>query len=138
MEDPITAIKAGSDDTAGTGDDYTNLISQFLGPVRLLVHASTARPATSTTPCRRATMTGQVTGAAEWHINSDEPDVLDYDTTFKGRAQDALYEPKPYRILRPRCGLGRPRPHRAADHITINAGDNQSTTVDTTSQRSST
>ena len=26
-----------------------------------------------------------MTGAAEWHINADEPDVLDYDTTFKPR-----------------------------------------------------
>ena len=30
-EDPIDAIKAGSDDTDGTGDDYTNLIAQFQG-----------------------------------------------------------------------------------------------------------
>ena len=38
-----------------------------------------------------------MTGAAEWHINSDEPDVLDYDTTFKPPAQDALYEANAYR-----------------------------------------
>jgi hypothetical protein len=40
-----------------------------------------------------AALTGQVTGVAEWHINADEPDVLDYDTSFKPAAQDALYEP---------------------------------------------
>jgi hypothetical protein len=39
----------------------------------------------------------QVTGAADWHINSDEPDVLDYDTSFKPAAQDALYESNAYR-----------------------------------------
>ena len=39
----------------------------------------------------------QVTGAADWHINSDEPDVLDYDTSFKPAAQDALYEVNAYR-----------------------------------------
>ncbi len=38
-------------------------------------------------------MLAQITGAADWHINSDEPDVLDYDTSFKPTAQDALYEP---------------------------------------------
>ena len=38
-----------------------------------------------------------MTGAADWHINSDEPDVLDYDTSFKPAAQDALYEPNAYR-----------------------------------------
>ena len=30
-EDPIDAIKPGSDDVAGTGDDYTNLIEQYMG-----------------------------------------------------------------------------------------------------------
>ncbi|HYH47873.1 MAG TPA: PKD domain-containing protein, partial [Thermoanaerobaculia bacterium] len=42
-------------------------------------------------------LVGQVTGAADWHINSDEPDILDYDTSFKPAAQDALYEVNPYR-----------------------------------------
>jgi hypothetical protein len=39
----------------------------------------------------------QVTGAADWHINADEPDLLDYDTSFKPPAQDAMYEPNAYR-----------------------------------------
>jgi hypothetical protein len=38
-----------------------------------------------------------VTGATEWHINADEPDLLDYDTSFKPAAQDAIYEPNAYR-----------------------------------------
>jgi len=42
-------------------------------------------------------LTPQVTGAAEWHINADEPDILDYDMTFKPDAIDALYEPNAYR-----------------------------------------
>lgn len=36
----------------------------------------------------------QVTGAVDWHINADEPSVLDYNTEFK--PQD-LYTPTPYR-----------------------------------------
>lgn len=44
-----------------------------------------------------ANLTPQVTGTAAWHINADEPDLLDYDTTFKQDAQDALYEPNAYR-----------------------------------------
>ena len=44
-----------------------------------------------------SSLTSQVTGAAEWHINSDEPDILDYDTGFKQDAQDALYEPNAFR-----------------------------------------
>lgn len=41
-----------------------------------------------------ATMDEQVTGVTEWHINADEPTVLDYNTEFK--TQD-LYTPTPYR-----------------------------------------
>jgi uncharacterized protein len=32
-----------------------------------------------------------------WHINADEPDLIDYDMTFKQDAQDALYAPDAYR-----------------------------------------
>ncbi|WP_344292745.1 ExeM/NucH family extracellular endonuclease [Agromyces neolithicus] len=39
----------------------------------------------------------RVTGAAAWHINSDEPSLIDYDMTFKQPAQDALYEPDEWR-----------------------------------------
>jgi uncharacterized protein len=96
MEDPIDAIKAGRDDTAGTADDYRNLVAHYLGPFAYsfvfdgmsgyLDHALS-----------NATLTPQVTGVAEWHINADEPDILDYDTSFKPAEQDALYEPNAYR-----------------------------------------
>ena len=36
----------------------------------------------------------QLTGAAEWHINADEPSVIDYNTEFK---PDDRYTPTPYR-----------------------------------------
>lgn len=39
-------------------------------------------------------MSAQVTGAYDWHINADEPVVIDYNTEFK--PQD-LYTPTPYR-----------------------------------------
>jgi len=39
----------------------------------------------------------QVSGATEWHINADEPDLIDYETSFKQPAQDAIYAPDPYR-----------------------------------------
>ncbi len=43
-------------------------------------------------------MTPQVTGATEWHVNADEPDIVDYDTGFKSDAQDAFFDPTtPYR-----------------------------------------
>ena len=96
QEDTIDEIKAGADDTAGTNDDFTNLILHFHdayaysytfdGQAGYLDHA-----------LANASLLGQVTGAADWHINSDEPDVLDYDTSFKPATQDALYEVNAYR-----------------------------------------
>jgi predicted extracellular nuclease len=38
-----------------------------------------------------------VTGATVWHINADEPDLINYDTTFKQPAQDAIYAPDVFR-----------------------------------------
>ncbi|MFP3880841.1 MAG: hypothetical protein ACLFWH_00830 [Actinomycetota bacterium] len=39
-----------------------------------------------------------MTGTTIFHINADEPDILDYDTTFKSDTQAALYEPEAYRV----------------------------------------
>ncbi|MBR9988707.1 MAG: ExeM/NucH family extracellular endonuclease, partial [Gemmatimonadetes bacterium] len=40
----------------------------------------------------------QVTGAVAWHINADEPNVLDYNTNFKTAAQlSTLYDDGPFR-----------------------------------------
>ncbi|MBN1217961.1 MAG: ExeM/NucH family extracellular endonuclease, partial [Anaerolineae bacterium] len=84
MEDPITTIEVAG---------YTNLIKEFVGTwaysyvfdgqAGYLDHAL-ASP----------TLTEQVTGTTEWHINTDEPSVIDYNTEFK--PQD-LYTPTPYR-----------------------------------------
>jgi len=42
-------------------------------------------------------MASQVTDTTIWHINADEPDILDYDTSFKQPPQQALYEPNAFR-----------------------------------------
>lgn len=96
MEDPIDAILAGPDDVLGTSDDYTNLIRQFNGleaysyvfdgQIGYLDHALAS-----------ASLAAQVSGATDWHINADEPDLIDYDTSFKLPAQDAIYAPDAYR-----------------------------------------
>ncbi len=86
-EDPIVAFTdAGwvdqigrfNDSVAGFGYSYV-----FDGAAGRLDHAL-ATPSLS----------AQVTGAVEWHINADEPSVIDYNTEFK--PQD-LYTPTPYR-----------------------------------------
>lgn len=96
MEDPVTAIQAGSDDTAGTADDFRNLIKQFVGTYAYS-YTFDGQAGYLDHALANATLAPQVTGAAEWHINSDEPDVVDYDTSFKGPQQEALYEPNTYR-----------------------------------------
>ena len=96
QEDPIDAVKAGSDDTAATSDDYTNLISYFQGTYAYS-YTFDGQAGYLDHSLATSSMFAQVTGAADWHINSDEPDVLDYDTSFKPAAQDALYEANGYR-----------------------------------------
>lgn len=42
-------------------------------------------------------ITEDVTGVSAWHINADEPSLIDYDMSFKAPAQDALWAPDPFR-----------------------------------------
>jgi hypothetical protein len=95
-EDSIAEISAGSDDVAGTGDDFTNLIAHFQGAYAYS-YTFDGQAGNLDHGLASHSLFAQVTGAALWHINSDEPDVLDYDTSFKPAAQDALYEPNAYR-----------------------------------------
>jgi predicted extracellular nuclease len=95
-EDPIDAIKAGADDILGTEDDYTDLILAyqgehaysyvFDGQIGYLDHA-----------LANGDLSQETSGVTVWHINADEPDLIDYDMSYKSDAQDALYEPDPYR-----------------------------------------
>jgi hypothetical protein len=96
MEDPISAIRTGPDDNPGTGDDYTNLIASFLGQFAYS-YVFDGQAGYLDHALANPSLLAQVTGVADWHINADEPDVLDYDTSFKPPAQDALYEPNAYR-----------------------------------------
>jgi predicted extracellular nuclease len=91
QEDPIDAVKAGADGTAGTGDDWTNLIARF-GGTYAYSYVFDGQAGYLDHALANASIVSQVTGATEWHINADEPDILDYDTSFKSPAQDALYE----------------------------------------------
>jgi hypothetical protein len=87
-EDPIRALEAGG---------YTNLIRRdlgegaysyvFQGQSGYLDHALGS-----------ASLRKQVTGVTEWHINADEPVVLDYNTEFKTSGQLlSFYSSGPYR-----------------------------------------
>lgn len=95
-ENPIDAIKVGSDGIAGTADDFVDLIEKYHGEFAYS-YVFDGQLGYLDYALASSGLSRQTTGAADWHINSDEPDVIDYDMTFKKAAQDALYEPIPYR-----------------------------------------
>jgi len=88
MEDPITAIK-----NAG----YTNLIDAFLG-LDAYSFVFQGQSGYLDHALSNPSLTPQVTGATEWHVNADEPIALDYNLEFKSsNHQTTLYNPGPYR-----------------------------------------
>lgn len=89
-EDPIAAITAGWDGVPGTADDWTDLLSRsdysfvFQGQASRLDYAI-ASPS----------LASQVTSAAVWHINADEPEAFGYSEDNPAPA--ALYAADPFR-----------------------------------------
>ncbi len=80
MEDPISMAKsAGYTDLLGE-EDYTYI---FDGQSGYLDYAMS-----------NESLTAQVTDAAVWNINADEPSVIDYNTEYK---PEDLYAPDAYR-----------------------------------------
>ncbi len=89
MEDPISALETGG---------FIHLIKSFLGPDAYsyvfdgqwgyLDHALSS-----------VSLFEQVTGVGDYHINSDEPSVLDYNTDFKtANLINTLYAPDQFRV----------------------------------------
>lgn len=87
-EDPITAIK-----NAG----YTNLTETFLGQ-SAYSYVFMGQSGYLDHALATSGLVLQVSGLAEWHINCDEPVILDYNTEFKSAGQvTSLYGIEPYR-----------------------------------------
>jgi predicted extracellular nuclease len=91
MEDPIKALEAAG---------YTNLVSSYLGEDAYsyvfdgqwgyLDHALGSADLVDK---------DQVAGVAEFHINADEPAILDYNTDFKTpNLVESLYAPDMFRV----------------------------------------
>ena len=95
-EDPIDALTAGADDIPATGDDFTDLLLQLEGE-RAYSYLFDGQLGYLDYALANQTLRAQVTGSTVWHINADEPDLIDYDTEFKQDAQDAIYAPDQYR-----------------------------------------
>jgi hypothetical protein len=89
MEDPITVI---------TNAGFTNLIATFVGP-GAYSYAFDGQWGYLDHAFASASLRPQVTGVGEYHINADEPSVLDYNTDLKSAGQlSSLYNPDPFRI----------------------------------------
>ncbi len=89
QEDPITALK-----NAG----YTNLLEARLGP-NAYSYVFDGQWGYLDYALASASLSAQVSGVAEYHINADEPSVLDYNTNFKSPGQvESLYAPDPFRV----------------------------------------
>jgi predicted extracellular nuclease len=89
MEDPITVIK-----NAG----FTNLIYDFLG-ANAYSYVFDGQWGYLDHALGSSSIVSQITGVADYHINADEPSVLDYNTDFKSAGQIiSLYAPDQFRV----------------------------------------
>ncbi|MDX1663272.1 MAG: ExeM/NucH family extracellular endonuclease [Candidatus Promineifilaceae bacterium] len=95
-EDPIDEIIEGPDDILGTADDYADLLFELEGEFAY-TYVFDGQFGYLDYAMASTALLDEVTGADVWHINADEPDVLSYDTSFKGPGQEALYEENAYR-----------------------------------------
>lgn len=87
-EDPINVIRAAG---------YTDLLARF-GDGKAYSYVFSGESGYLDHGLASASLASQVRGATEWHINADEPRVLDYNLEFKTpRQQSLLYSAEPYR-----------------------------------------
>ena len=115
-EDAITALTDGG---------FINLIESFVGP-SAYSFVFGARAGYLDHALASTDMFADISGAALWHINADEPRVLDYNEEFKSAEQIiSLYNSDPYRssdhdpVLiglslnsAPDCGSAQPSQHQ--------------------------
>lgn len=88
-EDPIMALG-----NAG----YTNLIAEFVGATGYS-YVFSGEAGYLDHALASSNLLNQVLDVTEWHINADEPRILDYNTEFKSAQQvQDFYAPDAYRV----------------------------------------
>ena len=95
-EDPIDMIKLGADDTADTDDDYFDMMYEIHGE-EAYGYVFDGQMGYLDYAMANTALADNVADVNFWHINADEPSLIDYDMTYKLPAQDALYAPDAYR-----------------------------------------
>lgn len=89
LEDPIRALESAG---------FTNMISAFNG-LYAYSYVFDGQWGYLDHALASSNLAGQVTQTADWHINADEPSVLDYLFDFKSDTQKvSLYAPDEFRI----------------------------------------
>ena len=89
QEDPIALIRAAG---------YSDLVARFAAAGQGYSYVFDGQSGYLDHGLASASLLPQVRGALAWHINADEPRVLDYNTEFKtARQQALLYSAEPYR-----------------------------------------
>ena len=88
-EDPVTTIeKAG----------YTSLVPKFAGKTIPTSFQFAGQGGTLDYAFGNSAINPLITGAAIWHVNTDESGVLSFGTSFKSQNQvDSLFAPDPFR-----------------------------------------
>jgi uncharacterized protein len=87
-EDPITVLLAGG---------YADLVQNQIG-TSAYSYVFDGESGYLDYALASGSLAEQVSGVGEWHINADEPIVLDYNTNFKSAGQvDSLFAPTPFR-----------------------------------------
>ncbi|MBK7598203.1 MAG: ExeM/NucH family extracellular endonuclease [Acidobacteria bacterium] len=87
-EDPITAIKNGG---------YTDLINSVIG-ANAYSYVFSGGAGYIDHALASSALVPQVAGITEWHINADEPTVLDYNVEFKSANHvNTLFDSGPFR-----------------------------------------
>jgi predicted extracellular nuclease len=88
MEDPIRWLEAA---------DYTDLVEQYVG-TDAYSYVFFGQAGYLDYALASSSIAGQVTDTSIWHINADEPSVLDHNTEFKSAGQViSLYAADEYR-----------------------------------------
>ncbi|MHA7774967.1 ExeM/NucH family extracellular endonuclease [Roseibium sp. M-1] len=73
-EDPVQAVRDGA--------GYTDLVDLFIGQDEAYSYVFDGQQGTLDQALATGSLASQVTGLTEWHINADEPDLLNYDQSF--------------------------------------------------------
>lgn len=87
LEEPLEILDEGG---------YRNLLASHLGPLAY-TYVHDGQAGTLDYALASASLASQVAGVAVWHINADEPDLIDYRLSYKRGAQAALYAEDAFR-----------------------------------------